>query len=201
MYFITIEGPNGSGKTTLAEAVSEELRRRRRIVVPTSEPTNSALGKMVRELEGSLSGRAYACLVAADRHFHVATTIEPNLATGAIVISDRYIESSLVLQYIDGVPRPFIMALHEGITIPDMSVHLRVDPGILADRLRQRRGHSRFEALPDSSRREFEAYEEVADLLREDERFTVLTIDYSHRSVPDAVALIVSSLPIAKNKP
>lgn len=192
MSFITIDGPNASGKTTLAEALSEELQRRQLSVVLTREPTDSPLGRMVREFEGTLTGRSYACLVAADRHFHVSEIIRPALSTGAIVISTRYIESSLVLQHMDGVPRQFVWAIHEDLEIPDLSVHLRVAPHILQERLRQRPSHSRFEAAANSSARECQEYEEVTELLMNDGRFKVFAIDYSEKSIADAVVLILS---------
>jgi len=101
--FIAIEGGDGSGKSTQARLLARRLRDAGREVVLTYEPGDTRIGPDVRRLvldvasEG-LDARAEALLYAADRAEHVAATIRPALERGAVVITDRYIDSSITYQ-------------------------------------------------------------------------------------------------------
>ena len=99
--FISFEGIDGVGKTTQVEALKDYLQSLGREVVVTREPGGTQLGKTLREilLHGtSVSARTEALLFAADRAQHVAQVIRPALSRGAVVITDRYIDSSLAYQ-------------------------------------------------------------------------------------------------------
>ena len=100
--FITLEGGDGSGKTTQAELLREWLSGEGRTVLRTREPGGTEVGVEIREIvlhhRGDISPRAEALLYAADRAHHVATVVRPALARGAIVVSDRYVDSSLAYQ-------------------------------------------------------------------------------------------------------
>ncbi|MBP1327019.1 dTMP kinase [Leucobacter exalbidus] len=103
--FITFEGGDGAGKTTQAELLSGWLAARGHEIVRTREPGGTTLGARVRELLlhggdeiGAIDPRAEALLYAADRAQHVAQVVRPALARGAVVVQDRYIDSSLAYQ-------------------------------------------------------------------------------------------------------
>ena len=103
--FITFEGGDGAGKTTQSELLSGWLEARGHEVVRTREPGGTPLGVRVRELLlhgggeiGEVNARAEALLYAADRAQHVAHVVRPAIARGAIVVQDRYIDSSLAYQ-------------------------------------------------------------------------------------------------------
>lgn len=99
--FITFEGVDGVGKTTQVELLRGYLEQKGRHVVVTREPGGTELGTKIRELllhGGQVAPRAEALLYAADRAHHVATKIRPALEAGDVVISDRYIDSSLAYQ-------------------------------------------------------------------------------------------------------
>ncbi len=96
--FVVFDGPNGVGKTTLVNEVATQLRQQGYNVLATKEPTRSPLGQFVRNAEEKCRGKTLAYLVAADRQFHLEQEILPALDRGMIVLSDRYIPSSLVLQ-------------------------------------------------------------------------------------------------------
>jgi dTMP kinase len=99
--FVTFEGIDGSGKTTQAELLSKWLENEGRTVVATREPGGTPLGERVRELllEGdAMAPWSEAALFVAARSELVERVIGPALAEGSVVISDRYLDSSLAYQ-------------------------------------------------------------------------------------------------------
>ncbi|MEV4681929.1 dTMP kinase [Streptomyces kurssanovii] len=102
-FFIAVEGGDGAGKSTQVEALAEWIRAKGHEVVVTREPGATPVGKRLRSIlldvsSAGLSNRAEALLYAADRAEHVDSVIRPALDRGAIVISDRYIDSSVAYQ-------------------------------------------------------------------------------------------------------
>jgi dTMP kinase len=102
-FFLVLEGSDGSGKSTQVEVVAEWIRAKGHEVVVTKEPGATPVGKRLRSIlldvsSAGLSHRAEALLYAADRAEHVESVIRPALERGAIVISDRYIDSSVAYQ-------------------------------------------------------------------------------------------------------
>lgn len=100
--FITFEGGDGSGKSTQIQSVRDWFESRGREVIVTREPGGTELGTEIRRLVQNgpedVDARTEALLYAADRAYHVATVIGPALERGAVVLGDRYIDSSLAYQ-------------------------------------------------------------------------------------------------------
>jgi dTMP kinase len=167
--FVTVDGPNGSGKTSLIDAVSARLAAER-LVYCTRQPSPTTLGQMIRSSEREFRGRALACLIAGDRHHQLETEIVPRLNDGAVVLCDRYIESSLVLQRLDGVTIDEILAINSGILRPDLRIRLLAQPDILRARLDSRPTDAsrRFERAPDAPERELALYQDADRLLTDD---------------------------------
>ncbi|PZG91190.1 dTMP kinase, partial [Streptomyces sp. NTH33] len=102
-FFIALEGGDGAGKSTQAEALADWIRSKGHEVVLTREPGATPVGKRLRSIlldvsSQGLSHRAEALLYAADRAEHVDTVVRPALERGAVVITDRYIDSSVAYQ-------------------------------------------------------------------------------------------------------
>ena len=100
--FITFEGGDGSGKSTQIQSVRDWFESCGREVIVTREPGGTELGTEIRRLVQNgpedVDARTEALLYAADRAYHVATVIGPALERGAVVLGDRYIDSSLAYQ-------------------------------------------------------------------------------------------------------
>jgi dTMP kinase len=135
--FIVFEGGEGAGKSTQVRLLTDWLRSRGLTVVVTREPGATALGSEIRALlldpANRVSTRAEALLYAADRADHVEKVIRPALERGDVVISDRYIDSSLAYQgagrdlSIEDLARISRWAT-DGL-VPDLTVLLDVPPG------------------------------------------------------------------------
>ncbi|MFJ2442573.1 dTMP kinase [Streptomyces sp. NPDC087658] len=102
-FFLALEGGDGAGKSTQVEALASWIRAKGHEVVVTREPGATPIGKRLRSIlldvsSAGLSNRAEALLYAADRAEHVDSVVRPALERGAIVISDRYIDSSVAYQ-------------------------------------------------------------------------------------------------------
>jgi len=152
---IAFEGGEGSGKTTQARLVAIWLRELGYDVVTTHEPGATKIGMRLRALlldtaHTGMSPHAEALMYAADRAEHVASVIAPALARGAIVITDRYVDSSLAYQGAGrDLPVDEIARLNwwaTGGRTPDLTILLDMDP--MAGLSRRARSADRLEAEP-----------------------------------------------------
>ena len=139
--FVSFEGADGSGKSTQAELLRETLAAEGREVVLTREPGGTELGERARELvlNGPHMGAwAEAALYAASRAEHVEAVIRPALDRGAIVVCDRYIDSSLAYQGVArGLGVDAVLQLNLAVTgglLPDVTFLLLIDPTVAAGR-------------------------------------------------------------------
>jgi dTMP kinase len=194
---IAFEGGEGSGKSTQAERLAEWLRERGVAVTVTHEPGATDFGARLRTIlldaaaDSELTSRAEALLFAADRAQHVDAVIRPALDRGEIVITDRYVDSSLAYQGAGrALPVEDVRRLSRWATgglEPDLTVLLDVDPALGLDRARNRGDDAdRLEQesleFHNRVRRAFRALAEAAP-----ERYAV--IDTSRH--PDVVAAVV----------
>jgi dTMP kinase len=141
--FIVLEGIDGSGTTTQSARLGAALRAEGYRVVMTREPSEGPIGVLLRQaltrrLTG-LSDRALALLFAADRLDHLASVVEPALSEGAVVISDRYVLSSLAYQGMR-LPLAWVESLNAAARRPDLTLYLDVDPATAGRRRRGRGG-------------------------------------------------------------
>lgn len=158
-WFIAIEGGDGSGKSTQVDALAVWLRKRGFDVVTTREPGATVLGAKLREIllhakdREPVSARAEALLFAADRADHVEKVVRPALERGAIVLTDRHVDSSIAYQSGGrGLDAEDVAALSafatEGLR-PDLVILLDVDPAVAWERAQTRSdAPDRLEAEP-----------------------------------------------------
>jgi dTMP kinase len=203
--FVVFEGGEGAGKSTQVQALAEALGADGRDVVVTREPGATDVGARIRSLvlergdaTDTPSPRAEALLYAADRAHHVATVVRPALARGSVVISDRYVDSSLAYQ---GAGRTlpvqeisWLSSWATGGLKPDLVVLLDVDPSVGLTRVSSRGlGRDRLE----SESRAFHERVRYAflDLAAADpKRYLVLDAARPPAEISDAVATRVAGL-------
>jgi len=140
--FVCIEGLDGCGKTTQAKLLVDKLSRSRDAFY-TAEPTSGRIGKLIKKhcLHGEkrCSGVVEALLFAADRFEHVESVVLPALKKGKIVVSDRYVYSSLAYQGATGVDLGWIERINERAVRPDLAVFIDVEPETVVQRLKPRK--------------------------------------------------------------
>jgi dTMP kinase len=198
---VAVDGPDGVGKTTTIGTLARQLVAHDLPVHRTTEPSRTPLGNFIRRAQETYRGLALACLVAADRYHHVTTEIRPRLAAGQLVLCDRYVASSLVLQRMDGVDHDFVWQLNRHAPSPDLTVVLLAEPVELARRLGDRGTRSRFERQANSPAIQSRLYREAADWLAA-RGSHVLTID-STATPPEQVArtILASVLALLEEEP
>ena len=141
--FIVFEGIDGSGKSTHIRLLCRDLREQGHDMLWTSEPSRGRIGRFIREYverrRSRLPPEVEALLFAADRFQHVRRIIEPGLERGRIVVSDRYIHSSLAYQGAEGVSLGWIRELNRFAPMPDLCILLDVSPETGLGRMRRHR--------------------------------------------------------------
>ncbi|MDQ5860786.1 MAG: dTMP kinase [Actinomycetota bacterium] len=159
--FIAFEGGDGAGKSTQAARLAETLETRGLTVLRTREPGGTPIGEKLRSLvldhgHGHIDAHTEALIFAASRAAHASQVIRPALERGEVVLTDRYIDSSVAYQ---GAGRDLgadaVRTLNEWATSglqPDLTVLLDVDP---ADGRRRRTAGDATEDRLESEADEF----------------------------------------------
>lgn len=156
--FIVFEGADGTGKSTQAASVAEALQKSGHEVVVTREPGGSDVAEILRTLvldpSTQLDDMTETLIFAAARADHIAKTIRPALEAGKIVISDRFVASSIAYQGAGrGMSEDAVADINRyatGQLLPDLTVVLDLDASVAGDR-RNDRGDiiDRMESAPE----------------------------------------------------
>ncbi len=132
--FIVLEGIDGSGTTTHSQLLTKFLEEKGLNVHLTQEPSSSIIGDLLKKilLDENIPPETDALLFAADRLIHYKNEIEKKLEDGYIVISDRYLESSIVYQssQTDDISIEWIENINRFVGIPDITIILDLPPEI-----------------------------------------------------------------------
>lgn len=160
-FFIALEGIDGAGTTSQLSRLALALEEDGHAVVTTAEPSNGPIGNTIRQVltnrlvlpdgRGKLTEETLALLFAADRLDHLASTIEPSLARGRIVLTCRYLASSLAYQG-SAVGLGWITELNRAARSADLTLFFDLPLKVAAER-RRRRGQPRERYEADSTLR------------------------------------------------
>ena len=170
--FICIEGLDGCGKTTQSRLLVRRLKRRGYDAVYTTEPSRGKIGRFIRKyfLHGEKrgSGIVEALLFAADRAEHVKEEVIPALDAGKVLVSDRYVYSSLAYQGATGLDLEWIAKINEHAIRPDLAVFIDVEPGMVVKRLKTKKSVMENLETQEKVREVYEGFVERGDLVKID---------------------------------
>lgn len=142
---VAIEGIDGAGKTTQSKAVVKWLKKNGYAAKYTSEPTSFGVGRLLSRLGSKTTPALEALLFAADRLEHVKRVLEPGLKKGYIIVSDRYVHSSIAYQGAMLGDVEWVRTINKFAPKPDVAFLLDVEPRLALSRIKRPR--SKFERL------------------------------------------------------
>jgi dTMP kinase len=193
--FITLEGPEGSGKTSHIPHLVEFLREKGRSVFPTREPGGTSIGEQIREVIHDLKNvemhpRTETLLYQAARAQIVEQVIRPRLATGEIVLSDRYADSTIAYQGYghqqDLEQVRTLIRYATGGLVPDLTILLDLDVEVGLKRKTRQDEWNRLDAYTVEFHRRVRAgYLEMVK--QEPTRWVVVDAGQSWQGVQDAL--------------
>lgn len=204
--FLVLEGLDGAGTTTQAHLLAARLRARGRRVHVTAEPSGGPVGALVRQVltrrvRGAPGGAdfdpaALALLFAADRLDHVSTEIEPRLAAGWDVVSDRFALSSLAYQAVATGDMDWVASINARALAPDVTLFLEVDARTALGRRYAASTTREIFEVPAFQRRVARAYRQgIARLDAAGQRVEVIDGERPIDEVTDALEEAVARLP------
>lgn len=199
--FVSFEGIDGAGKSSHLDAVAERWRARGLEVVRTREPGGTPLAESLRELvlHRTMDALSEALIIFAARRDHLQQCIEPALARGAVVLSDRFTDATFAYQ---GAGRGFdlgvlatlerwVQATPDGLRQPDLTLWFELDPAIAAQRVAGARAPDRFEQQDEAFfRRVSDGYR--ARLQAEPQRFARIDAGQSREEVAAQIAAVLA---------
>lgn len=203
-FFISFEGGDYTGKSTQVKLLMQALATRGAAAIATFEPGGTGLGQRLRRevMHGEdLDPYTEALLYAADRAWHAQTVIKPHLQAGEVVVSDRYLDSSLAYQ---GIGRGLGLERIEEISLwatgnlrPDLTILLDGDPEVLVARRTER--PDRMEAAGAEFHQAVrQAFLQIAE--RDRQRIKVIDATAGVQEIHQQVLSLVSAAFAAKSK-
>lgn len=142
--FIVFEGPDGSGNSTQAKIITDWLEKMNFKVLLTKEPTSNIIGGLIKgqlSHDWKSSAECLQLLFAADRAHHLEKEIIPALKNGYLVVSDRYLFSSIAYGKAAGLPFNWLIEINKRFILPDLTFFFKVSSETCISRLKK----SRFE--------------------------------------------------------
>lgn len=196
--FIVLEGLDGAGTTTQLALLAGALEAKGHTVVRTHEPTDGPIGRVIRSSlradPGAPAMETLPWLFAADRSDHLSRLVEPSLARGHWVLSDRYLHSSLAYQSLT-LPLEDVFALNQRFRAPDLTIFVELPVSRCLERIQARGGtleiYERRDRLETISR----AYDAVLErLTRRGDHIVRVDGDASIEEVHARIGSAVASL-------
>ena len=198
--FITFEGPDGCGKTSIINLIKEYYKNNEKIIF-TREPGGTEISEKIRELilsndNENMSPRTEALLYSASRAQHIDELVRPNLEKGNVVISDRFVLSSLAYQGggrelgVENVKKINDFAI-DGVN-PDLIIFFYVDPLTTLKRKSLSENADRLELSGDDFHcRVYDTYMELLDELKDEKVLRKVDATKSMEEVFDNVKNII----------
>lgn len=141
--FVCIEGLDASGKTTQSRLLVKTLQEKGFKAVYTTEPSHGKIGRLIRTHvllgKSRLSVALEALLFAADRVDHVEREVLPALQAQKIIVSDRYLYSSLAYQGAAGLDLKWIAEINRWAMKPDLTIYVDIPPEVVLKRLKRKK--------------------------------------------------------------
>jgi dTMP kinase len=170
--FICVEGLDGCGKTTQTKLLVCKLKKFGFDAVYTAEPSRGEIGRFIRKYclhgERRTSPIVEALLFAADRFEHIERQVIPALNEGKIVVSDRYVYSSLAYQGAAGLDLRWIEMINEHTIRPDVAIFVDVEPEAVIKRLKPKKSVMENLETQRKVREVYAKFTEKAELVRID---------------------------------
>jgi dTMP kinase len=206
-FFIAFEGIDGSGKSTQVKLLTEKLTEAGLKVYTTCEPTDSPIGKMIREIFShrmEADHRTIAGLFVADRLDHLLNKtngILKKLEEGYTVITDRYYFSSYAYQspYMDLKWVIEANSLSANLLRPDLNIYIDISPELSIDRLNKGRTSIELYETLENLQNVREKYFEVMELLKSEERVLITDGNRSPEVISNDIWNTISSQFIINN--
>lgn len=194
-FFIAFEGIDGSGKSTQVKLLKEKLENAGLKVYTTCEPTDSPMGKMIRDIFNhriEADHRTIAALFVADRLDHLLNKtngVLKMLEDGYTVITDRYYLSSYAYQspYMDLNWVIQANALSAGLLRPDLNVYIDIAPEVSIERLNKGRTSVELYETLDNLRDVRGKYFEIFELLKDEEKVFVTDGNRNPEQIADEI--------------
>lgn len=188
--FVVIDGPDGAGTSTHAAALVKGLTTQGKKALLTAEPTNGPVGKLLRTLlkaKKPLDHHMLQLLFCADRAQHIADVIRPALQQGRIVVSDRYVPSTLAYGLAGGLDRGWLKLITTEFRRPDLTIFLLPPFATSFERVEARKGRDAFE------QRQFQQQVHANYKRLSEEDISILRIDSSapRQQIADQIMLAV----------
>ncbi len=164
---IAIEGCDGSGLSTQTKLLCEFLRNKNHEILQTKEPTENFVGKIIRSILGKeiiTDRKTLQLLFCADRAHHLESEIIPALKNGKIVVTDRYIMSTLAFGSLD-IEVGWLKKLNETFPTPDLTIFIDVPEDVSISRIK-------------NSRPKIELFEEAEKLKKIRENYRKLSREF-----------------------
>ena len=190
--FIVLEGPDGSGTTKHVELLVARLQKLHKPVLGTAEPTGGPIGRHIREFlsSGELAADALQLLFTADRADHVRRSIEPSLAAGTCVISDRYVHSTIAYGQALGLPSSWLKSMNTNFVQPSCVIFALPTFEVCQERLGRRATKDTLEGA-ELQRKVYDCY---AMLAQEDPTIHVVDTSGEKEAVHEVMWNIVAPL-------
>ncbi|WP_057742520.1 dTMP kinase [Liquorilactobacillus capillatus] len=184
--FVTFEGPDGSGKTSVLKAITAYLEQTQADYLETREPGGNRIAEAIRKIIldkelTEMDARTEALLYAAARRQHLVETVFPALKAGKLVLSDRYVDSSIVYQGVgrhigeDAVAQMNVFAT--GGLIPDLTLYFDVAPAVGLQRIKKYRTNDEVDRLDTEPLAFHESVHQAYIKLAQREKERIITIN------------------------